>query len=57
MSISLLLFLSVLLLCAKGKELGLMFSAIMMPMIGTFSLSGGVSLIFALSCLFLVIVN
>ena len=55
MSISLLLFLSVLLLCAKGKELGLMFSAIMMPMIGTFSLSGSVSLIFALSCLFLVL--
>lgn len=55
MSVSLLLFLLILLLCAKGKDFALMFSAIMMPMLGTFSLSSSVSLIFATSCLFLVL--
>lgn len=56
MSVSVILFLLILLLlCAKGKEFALMFSAIMMPMLGTFGLLGNISLIFAVSCLFLIL--
>lgn len=55
MSISLIIFLLILLMCAKSKEFALMFSAIMMPMLGTFGLLSNISLIFAVSCLFLLL--
>ena len=55
MSISLIIFLLILLMCIKSKDLALMLSAIMMPMIGTYTLTGEISLIFVVSFLFLVL--
>ena len=55
MSISLIIFLLILLMCIKSKDLALMLSAIMMPMIGTYTLTSKISLIFVVSFLFLVL--
>lgn len=42
-------------MCIKSKDLALMLSAIMMPMIGTYTLTSKISLIFVVSFLFLVL--
>lgn len=55
MSISLIIFLLILLMCIKSKDLALMLSTIMMPMIGTYTLTSKISLIFVVSFLFLVL--
>lgn len=42
-------------MCIKSKDLALMLSTIMMPMIGTYTLTSKISLIFVVSFLFLVL--
>ena len=52
MSFSIVIILVVILITLKNKDLGLMFSAIMMPMIGSYNLSPNIGVNFILSALF-----
>lgn len=52
MSISVLILFVILALCLKSKDLALMFSAIMMPMLGTFGMTSMFGLLFVVSLIF-----